>query len=169
MNSPSDGGTPSTGIPIDYSYLPELIGHLVGLAHLRAKELCLELMNPFSLTPKQFVALEFISNNQGIPQKDIARHIGTTPAVMVSILDALTAQGYVERVTDAQDRRRSHVQITRQGKGILKEVKRLAFDVEKILFRESGLSKSEWKTLLGLLRRLTRRRPSRRTQARQEA
>jgi DNA-binding MarR family transcriptional regulator len=134
-----------------------LVGHLVGLAHLRAKELCLKLLDPLALTPKQFVALEFISRNPGISQKEISGHIGTTPTVMVSILDTLTEHGFVERVTDSKDRRRSHVRVTRKGSDNLEDIKRLAFEVESIMRDESGMNHQEWQTLLALLRKLTHR------------
>ena len=54
---------------IDYSYLTQLVGHLSGLAHLRATQLCSAELAELELTPKQFVALEFISKNQTITQK----------------------------------------------------------------------------------------------------
>ena len=60
-----------TDSKIDYSYLPDLVGHLVGLIHLHATQLCGEAMSPLGLTPKQFVTLEFISKNPEISQKDI--------------------------------------------------------------------------------------------------
>ena len=91
---------------IDYSYLPDLVGHLLGLAHLRVTQLCTEVMEPLQLTPKQFVALEFIANNPCNSQKKIAEHIGTAPAVMVGILDTLGQRGLVRRVRSRNDRRK---------------------------------------------------------------
>jgi DNA-binding MarR family transcriptional regulator len=47
-------------------------------------------MEPLQLTPKQFVAMEFISKNPCISQKNIAENIGTAPVVIVGILDSLS-------------------------------------------------------------------------------
>ena len=141
----------------NYSYLPELVGHLVGLAHLRAKELWLEQQSSLKLTPKQVVALEFISHNPGVSQNIIAKHIGTAPTVMVGILDVLTVRGFVERLQSETDRRHWHVRVTKQGKKILAELKRLMFEVEKVLQTESGLNQKDWNTLQKLLRKLTSR------------
>jgi DNA-binding MarR family transcriptional regulator len=47
-------------------------------------------MEPLQSTPKQFVAMEFISKNPCISQKNIAENIGTAPAVMIGILDSLS-------------------------------------------------------------------------------
>jgi hypothetical protein len=75
---------------IDYSFLPELVGHLLGLAQVEITQLCTEVMEPLQSTPKQFVAMEFISKNPCISQKNIAENIGTAPVVIVGILDSLS-------------------------------------------------------------------------------
>lgn len=142
---------------INYSYLPDLVGHLLGLAHLRVTQLCTELMEPVQLTPKQFVALEFISNNPCTSQKMIAEHIGTAPAVMVGILDTLSKRGLVRRVRARHDRRKQYVQLTPAGVDSLAEIRRLAFEVERQYAEETGLSESERKTILTILRKMTNR------------
>lgn len=143
---------------INYSYLPDLLGHLLGLAHLRVTQLCTEVMEPLQLTPKQFVALEFIANNPQISQKKIAKHIGTAPTVMVGILDALGDRGLVRRVRAEHDRRKQYVQLTQAGQESLGEIRRLAFEVEKQYAAETGLSDEERETILKILRKMTGRR-----------
>jgi DNA-binding MarR family transcriptional regulator len=128
---------------IDYSYLPDLVGHLLGLAHLRVTQLCTEVMEPIQLTPKQFIALEFISKNPCISQKNIAEHIGTSPAVMVGILDTLAERGLTRRVRARHDRREQFVQLTPAGKDSLGEIRRLAFEVEELYAEETGLTQAE--------------------------
>lgn len=142
---------------INYSYLPDLVGHLLGLAHLRVTQLCTEVMEPLQLTPKQFVALEFISNNPCTSQKKIAEHIGTAPAVMVGILDTLGQRGLVRRVRSRNDRRKQYVQLTPAGEDRLAEIRRLAFEVEKLYAEETGLTESERETILTILRKMTNR------------
>ncbi|MEM7800279.1 MAG: MarR family transcriptional regulator [Chloroflexota bacterium] len=143
---------------INYSYLTELIGHLSGLAHLRATQLCTEALADLDLTPKQFVALEFIANNPTTCQKEIAAHIGTTPTVMVSVLDALTARGDVERVRSLEDRRRHSIALTPQGNSTREAVRQAALTVEERLFEESDLSREEWQQLIRLMQKLTNRK-----------
>ena len=142
---------------IDYSYLTQLVGHLSGLAHLRATQLCSAELAELELTPKQFVALEFISKNQTITQKEIAEHIGTTPTVMVNVLDTLSDRGLIERVRSTVDRRRHSVTLTEAGEELLPQINDAAARVEHHLFNESGMSETEWKTLIGLMQKLTQR------------
>lgn len=143
--------------PIDYSYLPELVGHLMGLAHLEITQLCTEVMEPLQLTPKQFVALEFISKNPCISQKNIAENIGTAPAVMVGILDALSERGLLKRNRSPHDRREYYVQLTPKGLDLLIEIRQMAFEVEDLYQEKTGLTQDERKTILALLRKMTNR------------
>ena len=145
---------------IDYSYLTDLVGHLSGLAHLRATQLCTVELSEIGLTPKQFVALEFIANNPSIMQKEIAEHIGTTPTVMVNVLDVLAKRGLIERVRSTVDRRRHSVKLTELGQEILPRVRESADNVEHALFTESNMSEAEWQQLIHLMQKLTQRAKS---------
>jgi DNA-binding MarR family transcriptional regulator len=142
---------------IDYSYLSELLGHLLGLAHLAITQLCTEVMEPLQLTPKQFIAMEFISKNPCISQKDIAENIGTAPAVMVGILDNLSERGLLERKRSPHDRREYYVQLKTNGKDMLGEIRRMAFEVEDLYQEKTGLTGEERQTILLILRKITNR------------
>ena len=143
--------------PIDYSYLPELVGHLLGLAHVAITQLCTEAMEPLQLTPKQFVAMEFISKNPCISQKNIAENIGTAPAVMVGILDYLSKRNLLERKRSPHDRREFYVQLTPEGIEMLDEIRRMAFEVEDLYQERTGMTAEERATILRVLRRITDR------------
>lgn len=142
---------------IDYSYLSELVGHLLGLAHMRVTQICAEVMQPLDLTPKQFVTLEFVSKNPEFPQKDIARHVGISPPMMVNILDELDKRKLVQRERCQDDRRRQFVRVTEKGATLLEQIKQKAFEVEEIFAAETGLTDDERETLLGLLKKVTNR------------
>ncbi len=143
--------------PIDYSYLPELIGHLLGLAHVAITQLCTEVMEPLQLTPKQFVAMEFISKNPCISQKNIAENIGTAPAVMVGILDDLSKRGLLKRKRSQHDRREYFVQLTPKGLSLLVEIRRMAFKVEDLYQEKTGMTDEDRATILPILRKITNR------------
>lgn len=157
MAHPTADCEDTSGQEINYSYLPNLVGHLLSLAYLRMTQLCTEVMEPLQLTPKQFVALEFISNNPCTSQKKIAEHIGTAPTVMVGILDSLSERGLAHRIRARNDRRKHYVQLTPAGEDSLVEIRRLAFEVEKLYAEETGLTESEWETILMILRKMTNR------------
>jgi len=143
--------------PIDFSYLPELIGHLLGLAHVAITQLCTEVMEPLQLTPKQFVAMEFISKNPCISQKNIAENIGTAPAVMVGILDYLSERGLLKRKRSPYDRREYFVQLTPKGLDMLDDIRRMAFEVEDLYQERTGMTDEEREIILPILRKITNR------------
>ena len=142
---------------IDYSYLPELVGHLLGLAHVAITQLCTEVMEPLQLTPKQFVAMEFISKNPCNSQKYIAENIGTAPAVMVGILDDLSKRGLLKRERSPHDRREYYIQLTPKGMSMLAEIRRMAFEVEDLYQKKTGMTEEERATILPILRKITNR------------
>jgi len=145
---------------INFSYWPDIVGHLSGLLHLRATQIAVEEMKPLDLTPKQFVALDFITKNPTLSQKEIAHYIGTTAPMMVHVLDSLAKRGLVERVRSEVDRRKQHIRLTADGMALLDEIKRRALEADRILLEEAGISAEEKQTLLQLLRRLTDRETS---------
>lgn len=142
---------------VNYSYLTDLIGHLAGLTHLRATQLCTAELADIGLTPKQFVALEFIANNPNISQKEIAEHIGTTPTVLVNVLDVMTERGLLMRVRSLEDRRRHSVVLTEKGEAMRVQIRDAAYAVEDQLQLESGLDSEEWQQLQGLMQKLAQR------------
>ena len=142
---------------LNLSYLRHLVGNLSGLVHIRSREIFKNRLSEHQLTPKQAVVLEFIANNSGVSQKEIAQGVVTTPAMLVSVLDTLTERGLVERVTDTDDRRRTCVQLTAGGRLALEDIKKSFKNVEETLQAESGMNDQEWQTLVTLLRKITER------------
>jgi DNA-binding MarR family transcriptional regulator len=144
-------------LAVDYSYLAELVGHNLGIAYVMVCQVFARVFKDLDMTPKQFVALEFISKNPHVSQKDIATHIGTTPTAMVAIMDNLTERGFLERGRSQADRRRHEIRLTQDGQAILGDLRRRAFEVEDAFAADANLSPDERKRLLCLLRKITRR------------
>lgn len=141
----------------EYGYLRDLIGHLVALTHVQSTQVCAGELEPTQLTPKQAVTLYFISQNANTAQKDLATGVGTSPTVMVGILDTLEKRNFIKRVTSLTDRRSQTVELTKDGKRILVDVKKAFFQTEKQLDESSNLSSQEREDLLRLLRKVTKR------------
>lgn len=114
-------------------------------------------MEEVALTPKQSVALEFVASNSDVSQREIAAHIGTTPTVLVGLLDVLSKRGFVQRVQSTKDRRRHSVELTAAGEEIRPNVRTAFHNVEMRLQAESGLDSAEWETLIKLMQKLTHR------------
>lgn len=150
----------STTNPINFSYLPYIVGHLSGLLHIHATQIALEIMAPLGLSTKEFAALEFMSKNPNLSQIEIADYIGTTGPMMVHVLDSLTKKNLVGRVRSDTDRRKQHIVLTDKGKGLLDEIKVRALEADRLLLEAASITAEEKATLLRLLRRLTNRKIS---------
>ena len=61
--------------------------------------------------------LEFLSRQEeGMSPSDLAKRLGYSRPRMTRILDSLEAKGYVERIPDAEDRRRVIARCTDEGR-----------------------------------------------------
>ena len=73
------------------------------------------------LTGPQLWAIKTIAQEAPIMVSDIARRMYLHPATVVGILDRLEKQGLVLRVRSTEDRRVVKVELTRQGRALVKK------------------------------------------------
>ena len=81
------------------------------------------------LTHKQVGLLAIVDTAQASSQREIAARLGVAPSLVVSLVDQLTSLGAVRRTRSRTDRRVQAVEITAEGRGLL----RLAADVVETL------------------------------------
>lgn len=147
----------NNNISINFTYLPDIVGHLSGLLHVKATQIAIEEMTHLGLTPKEFIGLEFMANNPDLSQKEIAGYIGTTGPMMVHVLDSLSKKLLVTRVRSETDRRKQNIRLTEKGKSLLADIEINALKADRILLDEAGVSAEEKETLLKILRKITNR------------
>ena len=85
--------------------------------------------------------LGLIDANPSISQTDLSRTSGADPAVLVGILDGLEDRGLAVRKRDKADRRRHKLQITSEGRSVLKDLCQHATEAEA--FARAGLTLEE--------------------------
>ena len=81
------------------------------------------------LTHKQVGLLAVVDTAQASSQREIAARLGVAPSLVVSLVDQLTSLGAVRRTRSRTDRRVQVIEITDEGRGLL----RLAADVVETL------------------------------------
>ena len=81
------------------------------------------------LTHKQVGLLAVVDADQASSQREIAAQLGVTPSLVVSLVDQLANIGAVRRTRSRTDRRVQVIEITDEGRGLL----RLAADVVETL------------------------------------
>lgn len=84
-----------------------------------------EYFKPYDLTPVKFntlMLIKYMGKDKGISQNDLCYHSIVTPSNITRLLDRMTKDGYIKRVTADHDRRVNLVQITPKGEEILRKV-----------------------------------------------
>lgn len=146
------GSKEGSGEEVDLGILPECIGYNLRISYAQATQLFAREVEDEALAPLQFAALELVSHNPNLSQREIAHHIGSTPTVLVKPLEKLEKRGLISRKRSTDDRRRSRIAITTKGEALLEDARQRIRTVEDKL--TENLSQDERRTLLALLHKM---------------
>jgi DNA-binding MarR family transcriptional regulator len=67
------------------------------------------------LTVPQFRSLVYIESHRGCALRELAGHLGNTPATASALVDRLVRRGWVSRAPDAANRRQVRLALTARG------------------------------------------------------
>lgn len=129
----------------------EMPGHLARRFHQIAVALFHEEMerSGLDLTPVQYAALLAVSSNPGIDQISLAGTIGYDRTTIGGVVDRLVRKELVERKVSDIDRRARTLDITAEGKTVLKAIEPAVDSAQNELM--SGLTEQEGTHLKALL------------------
>ncbi len=129
----------------------EMPGHLARRFHQIAVALFHEEMerSGLDLTPVQYAALLAVSANPGIDQISLAGTIGYDRTTIGGVVDRLVRMELVERKVSDIDRRARTLDITAEGKTVLKAIEPAVDSAQNELM--SGLTEQESTHLKALL------------------
>lgn len=82
----------------------------------------------------------------GLSQKELAARLGLDSSTLVRLLDILSANGQVERVPDAEDRRVKRLILTEKGKAAVIDIKRVLAEAEADML--AGLGDDEIEAMM---------------------
>ncbi len=105
----------------------------------------------YDLTPVQYAALATIKTQPGIDQATLAGLIAYDRTTITGVVDRLEQKSLVVRQANSRDRRARALQITDEGRRILRGIEPAVEDAQRIMLR--GLTAGEAETLLRLLRK----------------
>jgi DNA-binding MarR family transcriptional regulator len=116
-------------------------------AHINA------LIQPTRLTCAQHLVLKLlIEAGEPLPLGQLAEKLHSVRSNVTQMIDRLAAEGLVERIFDATDRRRVLAQITEEGRCRFEAATQLEYQVEQEL--HTHFSQQERNQLVSLLSRL---------------
>lgn len=111
-----------------------------------------QIVGTLGLEPRHYALLRAVRTAAGQSQQALADRLQIPPSTMVSLVDHLEHQGWLERRLDATDRRTRQLYLTEQGADVLDRATRLGAQWEQQIC--AGLSDAERVQLLSLLRRV---------------
>ncbi len=141
--------------PVDPAYHPvptvlaDSIGYLLHRGHVRAQGVAKELM-PAGSHPRDFAVLQMLDGLEFGSQQELGEALCVNRTIMVSIVEGLEQDGYVERRRNPEDRRRYLLDLTEDGRSHLEVLH--AASVEGTRRFEEPLTRAQ----VGELKRLLR-------------
>jgi len=110
-------------------------------------------LKPFDLTFARYEVLVLLtfSRTGALPLSKIGERLMVHPTSITNAIDRLEAHGFVERVPDANDRRRTFAALTPAGRRVVTEATQVLTGID---FAVTGLSADDQKETYELLRSL---------------
>jgi MarR family transcriptional regulator for hemolysin len=103
------------------------------VARLR-KALFDERMKRFGLTRSQWWVIGHLNRRDGVTQSALGRQLEMTKVTLAGLLDRLEEKGWVERRADEHDRRVRRIFLTRELKGLRREMDVAAIQINERCF-----------------------------------
>jgi len=79
-------------------------------------------LSPHNLSVSQFRTLETLYNQGPLCQKDISGHVVKSTGNITTVIDGLEEKSLVRRVRNKNDRRRYNIELTPEGKKLVKKL-----------------------------------------------
>jgi DNA-binding MarR family transcriptional regulator len=107
---------------------------------------------PLGLTTVQALVLILLADGVTVTAAGLCRELSHDAGALTRIVDKLEAGGLVRRVRRERDRRATDLELTKEGRRVHAEVKRVQVEVLNRMLR--GFSRAEARALESLLKRL---------------
>lgn len=87
--------------------------------------------NGYKITIDQWLIIKAILENPGISQQELGEKVFKDNASVTRIIELLVKSGYLEREVNQNDRRKSNLKVTTEGKSIIEKVQNLVLENRK--------------------------------------
>ena len=130
----------------------DLLGTLIhDVAHLLRLDIDRRLKK-HKLTRVKWLALGIIQHQPSMSQSELAAEMELGNAPVGRLIDRLEQRGFIDRVSDPEDRRVSRLQLTKSATKLLAELDEMGVEIRHDLL--DGLSAADVKKLNGSLNKL---------------
>ncbi|MEP0709435.1 MAG: MarR family winged helix-turn-helix transcriptional regulator [Parvibaculum sp.] len=113
--------------------LENSLSHLLRRAQQFAYEQFVQQMGTSSLTPRQFIVLFAVNEEEGLSQTDLVNRTGIDRSTLADMISRMIKNGMLARKRTAEDARANAVRLTAAGRRALKGAMPKALAAEKAL------------------------------------
>lgn len=136
---------------VDLSFLHASLGFNVRLLDVRLMKMFAASLAKYGVTPAEATVLHVIMANPDVSHGELAETLLIQLPNMTKMLKRLEAEGFIDRLASARDRRRVVLSLTPKARRLVLRYRGAASAHEKMAF--SAFSVAERKTLITLVRR----------------
>jgi MarR family transcriptional regulator for hemolysin len=108
--------------------------------------------NGFKITIDQWLIIKTILENPAVTQQEIAKNVFKDNASVTRIIELLVKSEYLERKDHPDDRRKSNLVVTEEGKAIIIQVQNLVLENRKNALE--SITKEELETMNMALKKI---------------
>lgn len=87
-----------------------------------------EYMKNSSFSPNEMNLMLFLANNKADTAIDFVKETGFSKSLLTRSVDSLTEQGYIKKELDQEDKRFTHLKLTKKGEDIALNLRTLRSD-----------------------------------------
>ncbi len=113
--------------------LESSLSHLLRRAQQFAYDQFVQQMGDSSLTPRQFIVLFAVNEEEGLSQTDLVNRTGIDRSTLADMISRMIKNGLLARKRTAEDARANSVRLTAAGRRALKSAMPRALAAEKAL------------------------------------
>lgn len=95
----------------------------------------------YKITIDQWLIIKSILENPEITQQELAKNVFKDNASVTRIIDLMVKSNYLNRKVDTNDRRKSILSVTKEGKDIIEKVQNIVLENRKIALE--GIDKED--------------------------
>lgn len=95
----------------------------------------------YKITIDQWLIIKSILENPEITQQELAKNVFKDNASVTRIIDLMVKSNYLNRKVDTNDRRKSILSVTKEGKDIIQKVQNIVLENRKIALK--GIDKED--------------------------
>ena len=95
----------------------------------------------YKITIDQWLIIKSILENPEITQQELAKNVFKDNASVTRIIDLMVKSNYLNRKVDTNDRRKSILSVTKEGKDIIQKVQNIVLENRKVAL--NGIDKED--------------------------